>query len=201
MIREYDPFEFVDMVPGGRHRVDRVCGLWAVVQQCAADIEHLLRKEHAHQNACPLFPQEPTLTSRENGIVFLRGLTAGANSESLQELATEPAVHPYVRRMAAHYARVALNWFLVVAQRVTENAPAPFRAVSAGPLAVVWVACGRVRWEVNQFELVEHRGELDFVEGLPVHLDTPSKREKWTEQQSHHIGPTGGWSARELSHA
>lgn len=201
MTREYDPFELVDMVPGGRHRVDRVCGLWAGTQQCAADIERLLQKEKQCQAVCPLFPQEPTLTAWENGVLFLRGLTAGANSESLQELATEPAVHPYVRRMAAHYARVALNWFLVVAQRATRNAPAPFRAVSAGPLAVVWVACGHVTWEVKQFELVERRGELDFVDGLPEHIDTRHKLEKWTEQQSHHIGPTGGWSARELSHA
>lgn len=181
-----DFLDTFDMVPGGALLARKVAFQWERAGQCTAWARETLDRERCAQQVCPLFPHE-FVTPHERGQFVVRALAVGSAGEALQEVATHPATPPAMRRHAAHLARWCMDVFarlFAEHQRVLALSP-DLRVVSSGPLAVVWVAGGCVRWELRQFDLVETDGDLSLLVDLPAHVDTHEKLVAWTEHRHH----------------
>lgn len=179
-----DFLDSFEQVPGGGLVARRVARQWERAQQCATWARESLHRETMAATACPLFPNE-FVTPHERGEFVMRALAVGAAGEELQAIATHPGTHAGMRRHAAHLARWCMTAFLnlFVGHQRTLKSPPEYRVVSSGPLAVVWVSAGCVRWELNQFDLVGVDGDLSLLADIPAHIDTPDKLARWTHHR------------------
>jgi len=171
-----------DILPGGALMSRRIEYWWNVSEFYKVWADEFLQKEAIASRICPLFPSEYA-TPEERGAFVLHALAVGEASEKLQAIATDPATHPPLRSMAAHRARFCLLAAvrLFAKHQTLLNMSPQTRTVFSGPLAVVWVSAGVIRWEVNQFETVERDGDLILVADLPHHLSTVDQLRVWTE--------------------
>ena len=177
-----DMLDSFDMLPGGALMSRHIAYWWRNAEHYTQWAKELVQKEATKSQVWPLFPHE-YVTPAERGDLLMYLGTVAVAAEQLQDIATNPATHTPLRRIAAHAARVWLSaWAELSARHQKALGTDPyFRSVCSGPLAVVWVSAGVVRWEVNQFETMERDGDLTLVVDLPNHLSTVDQLRVWTE--------------------